>query len=198
MQEQPQAKGWTPIQDAKQAANVMMFAAQALASPVEVILRTRFGSRYFGMASLVGLFAVPMWMLFWPGESPVGLTWFWLFYLVMQLRARVESLRMVMKGDIVHTRSNGCPRLARYFKRTSERNIKGGVEPAAVFLAGALLSGVSPPLGSYLMTAAVCLWITHSAILAVERARAFDLHDSFLEQQDLVERYRAIGGKQRR
>lgn len=195
---QPQGEGFTPFQDAKQAIAMFVFAAQALAAPVEPFLRTRFGSKYFGMPSLVGMFAVPMWMLFWPGESSTPLMVFWCLYLVMQLRARLESVRMVARGDFVHTRYNGFPRLAKFFTKSSERTIKAGLEPVAVIFTGVMLLPLSEPLGSYLMLAGISLALSHSVMEAVERARALELHDSFIEEQQLSEDFRAMTKQRRR
>jgi len=197
-QREPSQPGWTPMQDAKQAANMFVFVAHALCSPVEVILRKQFGSRYFGAASLGGLVAVPMWMIFWPGEDPGLLMCFWLFYLVMQFRARVESHWMLLRGSVVHSRYNGWPRIARFLPKSSEDKIKGGAEPTFVCLSGMLLMGISPPLGSYLLVAGVALAVTHSVLAAVERVQAIEMHDSFIEQQQLSSRFNAMRGNRRR
>ncbi len=89
----------------------------------------------------------------------------WLRSLVMQLRARMESVVMVARGDFVHSRYNGWPRLAKFFSRSSERTIKGGLEPAVVILTGILLLPLSQPLGSYLMAAGIALALSHSIIV---------------------------------
>jgi hypothetical protein len=189
-QEQQQPGGWTPIQDAQKAANWFVLAARVLASPLEVILRKNFGSKYFGIPSAVALFTVPMWALFWPDASPVGLWVLWVLFIVMQLRARLESVRMIAKGEVVHTRFNGSPRLASVFKRMPEQKIKAGLEPLLVFIVGVLLMQVSPPLGSYLMVAAFSLGFNHSVIEAVERAQALEMNDALIEQQSVAERFR--------
>jgi hypothetical protein len=194
MQEQEQQKpgGWTPIQDAQKAANILVLAAQVIASPVEVMLRKNFGSKYFGVPSAIALFAVPMWALFWPGESPLGLWVLWVLFILMQLRARLESVRMLAKGQFIHTRYNGWPRLASVFKRMPEQKIKAGLEPLLVFVAGVLLMPVSEPLGSYLMVAALSLGFNHSVIESVERAQALEMNDALIEQQAMAERFRQM------
>jgi len=190
-QQQPEIKGWQPLEDTKTALNVAMLAAQALSAPVEVFLRTRFGSRYFGVPAFLGFIAVPMWLLLWPGEDPRPMTVFWAFYILMQLRARVESAAMVRKGDIVHTRYNGRPRLMSLFRKTPELKLKA-VEPWLVMLVGVFLMAVSEALGSYLIAAGFCLALVESTIAAAERARVFQMHDAFLEQQQTAERFREL------
>lgn len=190
--DEPEPKGWTPVQDAQNAASLLVLLAQALAAPVEPILRSRFGSRYFGLPSLLGFLAVPMWMLAWPGEDPGPLLTFWALAIAMQLVARVQAFRMMVRGDIVHSRFNGYPRLARVLKRTPQHRINAAVEPWLVMGVGVLLLAVSEPLGSFLMASGASLAIVAGVIEAAQRRRALSMHDAWLEQQELAERFREI------
>jgi hypothetical protein len=185
-------KGWTPIQDAQNAASLFVLAAQVMAAPVEVFLRKRFGRRYHGVPAFLGLLAVPMWMLLWPQEDFTPIFVFWGLLFLMQLRARIESLVMVAKGELVHTRYNGYPRLARIFKNTNEQKIKGKIEPVFVMIAGAALLAVSEPLGSFLIVSGLSLAIVAGVIESVERNRTLSMHDAWLEQQDQASRFREI------
>ncbi|MCA9281081.1 MAG: hypothetical protein H6812_10675 [Phycisphaeraceae bacterium] len=191
-QQQPEPGGWTPVEDARNAAALLMFAAQVLSAPVEPFLRTRFGVKYFGMPSFFAFLCIPVWMLLWPEKSPAGIVIFWGLFVLMQLRARIESARMMMRGDIVHTRYNGRPRLAAILRRTPEHKIKCDIEPWVVIIAGGLLMAVSPPLGSYLMLSGFCLAICGGVAESVDRARVMQLHDAWLEQQALADRFREM------
>lgn len=190
--DEPQPKGWTPVQDAKAAATILMLLAQSMASPLEPFLRRRFGSRYFGVPSVIGLFIVPFWMVFWPGEDPRPVIGFWWLFILMQLIARIECVGLACRGPLVHTRSSGRPRLAAIFRRTPERTLKSTHEPWLAILAGVIALAFSPALGSYLILAGFCLAVTARVGEAVERARALQLHDAWLEQQALAERFRAM------
>lgn len=190
--EQPRPKGLTPIQDARAAASFLVLAAQILAAPVEVFLRVRFGRHYFGIPSAVALIVVPMWSIFWPDEDPGPLLIFWGLFILMQLRARVEGIRMSNRGEITHSRYNGYPRLARLFPRMAEEKIKGNIEPWLVMWAGVLMLGLSLPLGSYLVAAGFSLGCVAGLMESVARARARQLHDAWLEQQDQAERFRSM------
>ncbi len=192
MPDQPDPKGWTPIQDAQQAASILVLAAQVMAAPVEVVLRTRFGRRYFGVTAFLGFLAIPMWMLFWPEEDPRPILIFWGLHFVMQLRARIEGIIMVARGDLVHTRYNGWPRLARVFKNTHEHKLKANTEPALVMLIGLCLLPLSAPLGSYLVVSGISLGVVAGVIESVERNRALSMHDAWLEQQDQAARFRDL------
>jgi len=191
MQEQ-QPKGWTPIEDARKGANVLMLVAQVLAAPIEVFLRVRFGSRYFGVPSAIAILALPLWMMFFPYEDPRPLLVFWGLYILMQLRARIECLRMVSHGEYVHSRYNGAPRLRSFCRRTPERTIKVCHETVFVCLAGLLMMPASQALGSYLVAAGIASGLLGSTIEAVDRARAIELNDAWIEQQTTADRFRAM------
>ncbi|MFO0858347.1 MAG: hypothetical protein U0640_13445 [Phycisphaerales bacterium] len=199
MQQQQQSQqsqgSWTPIEDAKSAFSLLAFASQVIAHPVEVFLRTGFGSQYFGIASLVAFFAVPMWMVFFPTESPVGIWCFWLLYIAMQVRARIETARLKSKGEVIHSRYNGWPRLAKAFKSLPESRVKAAIEPLAVFLCALAVMQGSVPLASYLIAAAFALAFNNALIDAVERARIRELNDAMIEQQQTAERFRAMRGE---
>lgn len=192
MQEQPQPKGRTPIQDAKLAAHVLLLLARALSAPLEVMLRTRFGSRYFGLPSLLALFGLPMWMLLWPGHDSRPILGLWLVYLAMQLRARLETVRMLRRKEFVHTRYDGHPRLSALMKRMSEQRMKREAEPLLAIVFGALTLCVSEPLGSYLIVAGFSLGMVASTIESVEQARALSINDALTDQKALAERLREI------
>ncbi|MBY0261402.1 MAG: hypothetical protein K2Q20_03620, partial [Phycisphaerales bacterium] len=143
-------------------ARILVFAARALASPLEACLRREFGPKHFGVQAVASLALFPLWMMFWPGWSCDGLIVFWVYALFMFARARAESLRMLRNGTNVHTRYNGWPRLSRWFPRMSEANVKAKCEPAFCFIVGILLFCVSEPLGSFIVVATVGLVLTQS------------------------------------
>lgn len=188
--EQPEPKGWTPIQDARVAATLFLLAAKVLAAPVEVFLRVRFGRNYFGLPSGIALLAVPMWYTLWPGEDANPLMAFWALFIVMQIRARIEGIALVARGDVRHTRFNGEPRLTRIFRKMPQHKIKAGVEPLVTIGVGAALLEFNLPLGSYLIAAGCSLAIVASAIEKLETARALQMHDAWIEQQHQMERFR--------
>lgn len=185
---------WTPVEDAKRGFSFLVFAMQVLAHPVEVFLRTRFGIHYFGVTALVAFFAVPMWMLFFPTESSVGIWSFWVLSIGMQLRARIESVRLDAKGEGEHSRYNGWPRLARAFRSVPETKVKGFVEPLAVFLTALAVMPGSVPLASYLIAAAFALAFNNAVINGLRSAQARELNDALIEQQQLAERFRGMSG----
>ena len=180
------------MDDAKKGLNMGIFLTRALSAPVEVFLRKGFGCNYFGFPAMVGCFIVPLWTGFWPRSSPVPMLVFWAVYLVMQLNARLGTWGAADRGEIVHSRYNGWPRLSRIFKRSPENRIKCLYEPAMVLLAGLLFLRFSPPLGTYLIAAAFSLVFDHAVTEGVDRARAQELIDGLIEQQQLAARVREL------
>jgi hypothetical protein len=192
-QEQPQNL-WTPIEDAKRAFSLLAFASQVLAHPTEVFLRTRFGSQYFGVAAGLAFFVVPMWMVFFPTEPATGIWIFWCLYIVMQLRARIETARSKSKGEVIHSRYNGWPRLANAFKSMPESRLKAAIEPLAVFLCALAVMAGSVPLGSFLIVSAFALAFNNALLGAVTKARVRELNDTLIEQQQIAECFRDMRG----
>ncbi len=190
-------KGWTPIEDARKAATVLMFAAQTFSAPVEVFLRVKFGRNYFGIPTCLALFAIPMWMLLWPGEDPRPILVFWCLFVLMQARARFESWRMVARGEHVHGRYNGWPRIGRFFPNAPELKLKE-YEGYLVIGAGAACLAFSLPLGSFLALAGICLLLCGSVIESAARARALRMQDAFLEQEQFAARFREVQQRDRR
>ncbi|MGE3424789.1 MAG: hypothetical protein AB7N24_22290 [Dehalococcoidia bacterium] len=194
-QQQPEEKGWTPIEDARAAANLLTLAMQTMAAPMEVILRKRFGRRAFGVPSALALLVIPMWMVFWPEEDPRPMWWFWMLFVVMQLRARIESVVLATRGPRVHSRYNGDSRLQWLGRWLDPKNIKGGVEGFLVTFGGFAMMEWSKPLGSYMVVAGISVIGVMTLIESVDRRRTEQLHDAWLEQQYQAERFREMREK---
>lgn len=192
MQPNKTGGGVGPIQQAQTAANILMFIARVLATPLEVCLRRGFGTKYFGFQALGALVAVGLWASMWQGADSHPVIWFWWFMVIMFVRAKRESARMTADGGTIHTRYNGWPRLASIFKRMPEAKVKAVAEPGVSLIAGVVLLSLSEPLGSLLIVCAIALGVVQSTIEAAEHARASELNDALIEQQGLAERFREM------
>ncbi len=191
-QQQEQQPGqWTPLQDARNGISILVLAAQVFSAPLEVMLRKNFGKNYFGWPSFLALFAIPMWMLFYPGEDPEPIMIFWCLFVLMQFRARIESGIRSARGKGGHTRYNGEPSLMRFFPKLTEKKAKA-TESLIVMLIGVFMLAVSEPLGTYLMASGFCLGLVGSMIESSERAKTEQMHDAWLEQEQLAERFRKM------
>lgn len=195
-QQQPEPGQWTPIEDARKGLSVLLLIAEVLAVPAEVCLRTRFGRHYLGMQAFLALFAILFWMLFFPGEDPRPIMFFWWVYLAMIVRARVESTILAARGRSVHTRYNGQPRLAAVFRKWPERKIKA-FEPFVTVFAGILLFGVSEPLGGFVIASGCSLAVVMGVLESTEQAKAEQMRDAWIEQQQLAQRFRELQESER-
>lgn len=76
-----------------------------------------------------------------------------------------------------------------------EVKVKQIVEPFLTFAVGAVMLEFSPPLGGYLMIASAGLLISNGLAAEYERRRVSDMHDAYLEQRGVAERFRDMRGE---
>lgn len=198
MFQQQQPDPMVSKKDFNQFLGVLTFLARTFGVTVEVFLRRpdSFGERYFGMQAAAAFVLILVWPAFWEGHSAEPMLVFLLLYWLALLRARAcIAARVRRGGPQPHSRSNGVPILQRVFRRTPEQRIKAGLEFLVVFLVGALLLGVSEPLGAYLMVAAFGAGATSGMSGSLQHRRSLDLHDAFVEQRDTAEAFRRMRGE---
>lgn len=177
----------------KSSVNIIAFVAGMLAVSLEVFLhRSRtFGERYVGVQGAMVVLAVPLFGSLWPDEDLRPLFLFLLAFLFMCLLIRVSVLKRRFFGGLSgHTRYTGTPRIMPWVRGMSERTVKVILEPAIAFFSGAFLLAVNQPLGSYLMLAALGMFVSVNFDVGYDRVRAMDMNDAMLEQQDLATRLR--------
>lgn len=194
MQHQPEPRPmWSPAQDARTGMAILAFVGRVLAAPAQIILRTRHGERFAGAHAACALILIPFWGAFWPEESPAGMLWLWMIYIVMLLRSRAECARLRRRGEPPeHSLYDGRPRLASVFRKADERRIKAAIEPLCVLLAGFLLLPLSVPLGMFLLASAIALALVGAVAESVERGWAIEINDAWIEQRQLMERFRRM------
>jgi hypothetical protein len=176
--------------------SAVVFVARSLAVSVEVFVHKTdsFGERYLGLQAGAAMLLIFFWPVFCePIHDPRPMLIFLLTYLAMcaAVRARL-NLRARRGKPQPHTRYTGTPRLMRFTGRMDESKVKCTVEPAFVFLIGGVALTVSPPLGGYLMFASLGLLISNSLAEGCERQRTRDMHDAYLDQRRVVDRFRDL------
>lgn len=174
------------IENMRASAYWLAFIAQTLAVSVEVVLRTRMGSRAIALRGLAAFFLIPLWMVFFPGQEAGPLMWFWCLYVWGCVRQRVGSAQ----GDLGHSRYSGESVLRRIFPRCSELKVKGKIEPVFVVVIGLFLLPLNQPLGSFLIAAGIGLGASVGLGESVERAKVRELNDARIDQQDVIDRFR--------
>jgi len=194
MQTQQNPSG--PIQ-VKAVLSWVAFICAALAVSMEVFLhRSRsFGTRYIGLQGAAALPIILVYTMFWPGHDVSLVLDFLIAYVVMCFFARIGVIaRIRQSGPREHSRYNGTPRLMRVMRRLSERTVKLAVEPILVFTVGTLILPTSEPLGFYFMLGAFGLLVSVYLSDGFDGQRAYDMHDAFLDQRQIVERFRSMRG----
>lgn len=174
---------------------------RALATSVEVFLHRpgTLGERYFeGLHIGVAMLIIAIWPAFC---RPIHdfewvymfLGWFVAFCIAHKARI---NIRVKQGGPQPHSRYTGRPWVMSIFRRMSEATAKCVVEPVLTALIGAVIAQlISPPVGGYLMVAALGLFISNNLPNRLERRRALDMHDAFMDQQNVVDRFRNMRGQ---
>ncbi|MBI1380787.1 MAG: hypothetical protein GC161_06840 [Planctomycetaceae bacterium] len=175
-----------------------LFACRALATTVEVFLHEggTFGERYIGAQAVAGVVLLIVFPAFCPGGDDETLLAFLCLYVLGCVGVRGRAVKRRSRGGSQpHSYYSGSPWVMRLSRRLSERTAKAVVEPALVWLLGALMAEVDRTLGGFLLLAGFGLLISVHASLALERTRILDMHDALIQQRDVAERFRRLRGE---
>jgi hypothetical protein len=167
--------------------NLLVMIAWCLSTPVEVVLHRNIGSRYLGINALGGLVLLFLFAGLAGGSSGAGSGWtilFLLLFLIMGAAARIAASRRERRGEYVHSYASGDSRLCLLAPRLSPEKVKIFVEPMAVFVAGAVLSGAAPALGHYLIAAAIGLMVNQQFRAHAEQTRLSPMYAEPSEPRD--------------
>lgn len=175
---------------------IVVFVARSMAVSVEVFLHKTdsFGERYLSLQAAAAILIIFFWpVLCEPWHDPEPMLMFLLAYLMMcaAVRSRL-AIRSKRNLPQPHSRYTGTPRLMRFTGRMDEVRVKCIVEPLFTIAVGGLVLAASPPLGGYLMVAALGLLISNNLIEGSDRERVRNMHDAYLEQRRIVERFRDL------
>lgn len=198
MRQQPQTD---PFDGTRNAIGLLLLICRAFACSVELFWHQlgSLGERYF-FGLQTGIAAVLI--VLWPALCrPVyGFNWDFFFlgsYFIAccSHKARIAE-RVKRGGPQPHSRHTGTPWLTRLLPRVGEARIKSFVEPMLTFLIGAVVAGtLSPPVGGFLMAASLGLLISNNIGNGTEQQRALDMHDAYLDQRSVIDRFRNGRGK---
>ncbi|TWT44392.1 MraY-like glycosyltransferase [Phycisphaerae bacterium RAS1] len=188
-----------PLEGYRRFLGGIAFVARAFAVSVEVFLHRAdsFGERYLGLQAGASLLLIFFWpVLCEPHHDPTPMICFAGLFVLSCMLVRVRVfLRRRRGGPQPHTRYSGTPDLVHRFKRLDEVKVKQTVEPFMTFAIGAVILNFSPPLGGYLMIASAGLLISNGLAAEYERRRVSDMHDAYLEQRGVAERFRDMRGE---
>ena len=121
----------------------------------------------------------------------------WLFmalWIVALVYRRVQTLLLIRRGAIIHSRYAGDPWLA--FKVPfvrSEHTAMGIIEPSIMMLAGVMTCPLSINLGALLMVGWLALMVHHGIEREIDRKRLERMRDAAIEAQWYGDRFRRGG-----
>lgn len=181
------------LSDSRSGLNSAVAVAQIMATVPAILLHHRIGPRYFGMHAFLGAIIMFFWPVLHPTSNPMPLIHLLCTVLGCCLLHRIMNLvRARDPNRIGHHYYTGYPWLCVMLRhRVSEVPVKMILEPCLIFGVGFHLYDMNPPVGSWLMTSAVALFLAVGTSVMRDRNRVADLHDSLLEQQHLAERLKA-------
>lgn len=173
------------------------FFARTLACTVDVFLHEpgSFGARYIGPQAAAGAIVLVVFPALFTGQDPTPMMVMAAAFVFMCAVVRSKAMRRHARGEPEeHSYYNGRPGLMAIFRRSSELSVKSVLEPVLTGLTGMFLMEWNRPLGVYLAVAAIGMIVSMKACERVERARALDMNDAFLEQRRTAESWRRMRG----
>lgn len=176
--------------DWQKAGVIATVICRGIAMTAEIFLHRHIGERAVGATGTVGALALLAFMSFWPRHDIRPLLVLLVLYVAACGATQVAALRRRRRGRAFHSRYTGYPRIAKLLPWLDERRIKGGVEPLLLAVGGLLLMPVNVPFGAYMLVVSCAMSVATGAAESAERRRSTDLQDTFIEQQQLAERFR--------
>ncbi|MGD9689529.1 MAG: hypothetical protein AB7K52_07020 [Phycisphaerales bacterium] len=181
------------------ASNAIAVLAGCFSVFGEVMLRRRFGSRFFeGSRTAAPLALLPIFAGIW-SEVPGNAGWLfllWALYIVRCIAHRIgvvaaawRARRRGYRPIPCHSRYNGEPLLRRVLPRLSEASIKRFVEPALMLGVGLPAMLVAPAAGWYLVWTALGMKLESELLHGRDRRAMLDLADAAIEAEMLAERF---------
>jgi hypothetical protein len=171
----------------------LVFVCRALACSLEVFLHepSSFGVRYLGMQVLGAAGIMFLYPVLCPQQDPMPLVLYLMCFVGACVVIRIRTLlRNARGGTLEHSYYSGRPWLLRWAPDTAETKIKAGAEPLIVCFIGLMVLSQSQPLGSYLLLAALSLFVSVNAGIGFDRTRMLDMNDAMLDQRRVLDELR--------
>jgi hypothetical protein len=186
------------VEDFKRNFNIGCTILTIWQRAIIVPMRNQFGVESLGLICLMSFCLMAVWAA-WSGDQ---FMWGYLaLWTVCLLRRRFEASRLAVRGEKVHSRSEGWPQAAMRvpFVRTPETAILI-VEPLFTFAYGvgfwflAREIGTPPGLAYFLMGGALAMRSVASIQQKIFQRRTQAILDARLEQEAVMENYRGKWG----
>lgn len=183
------------IDNLRTTSNVLSFITSAFTRTLTVFFHKGHGSQYLGLEAALAVPLILVFAVFWPGHDLQPLMVFLWAYLGACLFARLKMWGAESRGEIIHSRYDGRPRLMSILKTRDELSIKGTTEPAIALAIGFVTLMFNQPLGMFLVLAAFAQAINVSMVAAYEKAQTRQSIDSMIEARQHTDRVREAMGR---
>jgi len=162
---------------------------------IELVLHDvrTFGVRYIGPRAVAAVLVMFVFAGFHPDENCTPLTILMVATIALSVVGQIIASIRQWRGVAVHSRYGGRPYLARVLP-FSEVTIKR-LEPLLAFGAGWAMYAFNPPLGSFVVTSAICLAIRIGIERIGSKERALNMNDAMIEQTMALESVRKLRAK---
>ncbi len=174
----------------KTRMDLIVFVCHVLGISVETMLHTNFGERYHSLAAFLVIPLIITLSLFFPSEDIGPLLGFLTLYILRCGTVRLGVMYRRWRRISLHSHYTGSPLIRHLLSGWKETTLKRWAEPLLVGTIGAAINEFNRPLGTYLMLAAVGLFISVQLTFMHERAKTLDVQDAIFEQTRVAERVR--------
>ncbi len=146
---------------------------------IAVFIRKDFGQEALSSNSVYALLV----LIFLAAQDPAFQIFLGLFF-IAQVYRRIQTLLLLRRGVVWHSRYAGYPYLAMKcpFVR-KEETAKGIIEPMMCFLAGVTLMPLSEPVGLYVFWASLSFLMRAGIEREIARKRKLQMQDAKIEHE---------------
>jgi hypothetical protein len=175
--------------------NWPLIACLSAALPIELVLHDlrTFGVRSIPPRAVGTALLMFLFVAFHPNDNGAPLFGYMIAVILLSIIAQIIATVRLRRGAICHSRYNGRPYLMRLLP-WSEATIKR-LEPFIPFILGWFVHRFNHPLGSFLITAAICLAIRVAIERIGDRERELDINDALASQALAVRSVRHSPGR---
>jgi hypothetical protein len=178
-----------PQQKKGDGLNALYFLCNIHATCISPFIRSGFGKNALGWNGVLA-FTV----LWYMACTEKFMGWYFVAWFVVLICRRIQTARILRRGELIHSRYSGYPWLAMKcpFVRT-EYTAEVFVEPMGCFFAGALLCPLSPGMGGFVMLGFLSFILRAGIEGMITEKRMEQLQDAMIEQGWYAEELRKRG-----
>jgi hypothetical protein len=168
---------------------VLYFLCNIHATCITPFIRSGFGKNALGWNGVLA-FA----LLWYMACTEKGMGWYFAAWFVALIYRRLQTFRLLRRGELIHTRYAGYPWLAMKcpFVR-SEHTAEVFVEPMGCLFVAVLLAHFSPGMGGFVLIGGAALFIRTGIEGMITDKRVEQMRDAAIEQAWYSEEYRKRG-----